>query len=415
MKARVKMTDSAKGRINRSLSHISNTLGEKGQGLVDELRGIFDEFEAAEQEISDEELVAKINELVESATKGGSEEIANALASMKNAIAEVKNGINATEKGAKLSQAVKNQICGAMLGCKTKAEVKNAVEKVLVKNEVTGFTFADVIDYAIVDNWGDEQGMYGLLKQVPYTKFFYNDDDLSEANILAKQWDKSSAEAKTVQIIATDGKSISTKYIYKRQKMANEDLDEIAQAGESSNFINYITTELRRQYCNTIIKKIVAGDSTITTFESIGSKTASDLFTTVKNPEGAALVFGDLWKTVLEVKDAANAVVYIDKAAFAAAAGFTYAAGGTEDFRGLDEMKIKLGVKDIILYDLHTYTEDKVHAVVFVPGEYWVKEKGKKEIAYPDYSFNVQNWMYEVNAGGGIHGIKSSAVLREAE
>ena len=413
MKIKNNLNEGAKCRINRSFALMQNSLGEKGQGFVDLLRSVLEEYETAEQEIGDDELLAKIKAVVEDFGKQVPEELANAIAGMQAKIAEIKNGMTATAKDI-LPASVKNQICGAMLNCRTKADVKNAVEAILVKNEVTGLTFADVIDYAIVDNWGDEQGAYGDLKKVPYTKFFYNDDDLTEANILAKQWDKSSQEAKQVQTIATEGKSITTKYIYKRQRMANEDLDEITQAGESSNFIKYITAELRRQYCNTVIKKIVADEAGITTFESIGGKTASDLFTTVTNPESGALVFGDLWKTVLEVKDASKAVVYIDKAAFAAAAGFTYGAGGTEDFRGIDEMKTKLGVKDIVLYDLHTYTENKVHAVVFVPGEYWVKEKGRKEIAYPDHTFNCLNWQYEVNAGGAIHGIKSSAVLREA-
>lgn len=423
MKVTNKMNGTSSARIAKAWGRIANALGEKGQGLVDELRGIFDEFETSEAEVSDEELTAKIEEIIKN-YKEMPEEVANAIAKANAEIVALKNAINTTAKGGKLPNAVKNEICASIMGVRSKAEIKNAVEAVLVKNDITGLTFADVIDYAIVDNWGDEQGFYGKLHKTPVTKFFYSEADLTEAAILAKQWDKDSEAAKAIQTIEVEGKSIATKYIYKRQRIANEDLDEIQKSGNYAGFVEYITKELQRQWCNSVLKAMLVGDTTnavgsrITTFETIGTKTQDDIFTTIVNPDQAGtVVFGDLWRMVqsIENPNGKDITLFVDPEVLAAASAFTYAGGGTTDYRGLDEMKAKLGVADIRPYKLHTYGDADLHAVALIADEYWVNEKNEIEVAYPNFEVNAQNWQFERNAGGAIHGIKSTAVLKEAQ
>lgn len=420
MKINKKINDAAKGRIERAWTRIQNALGEKGQGLVDELRGLFDEAEAAEAEIADADLVAAVEDII-AKYKEVPEAVANAIAALKSDMQKVRNGL--TAEGKKLPMAVQNQIAKAVINCRAKDEIRGAVEAVLVKNDITGLTFGEVIDYNIVDGWGDNTGLFGKLFKTPVTKFFYTEDDLATAAVLAKQWDKDSEEAKAAQVIATEGKSITTKYIYKKQRIANEDLDEIAASGSEATFLKYITSELRRQWSNSVIKAILVGDTTnpvgsrITTFEAIGTKAASDIFTTVVNPATATVVtFGEVWKTVQAVRDpfGYGKVLVLDETSLGDVAAFVYASGGDADYRGIDELKAKLGVADIILMDLHGFTSDEVHAVCLVPQGYWVNIKKEAEVAYPDWEFNQMNWLYERNAGGGIHDIKSTAVYKEA-
>lgn len=420
MKINKKINDAAKGRIERAWSRIQNALGEKGQGLVDELRGLFDEAEAAEAEIADSDLVAAVEEII-AKYKEVPEAVANAIAALKSDMQKVRNGL--TADGKKLPMAVQNQIAKAVINCRTKDEIRGAVEAVLVKNDITGLTFGEVIDYNIVDGWGDNTGLFGKLFKTPVTKFFYTEDDLSTAAVLAKQWDKDSEEAKAAQVIATEGKSITTKYIYKKQRIANEDLDEIAASGSEATFLKYITSELRRQWANSVIKTILVGDTTnpvgsrITTFEAIGTKAASDIFTTVVNPATATVItFGEVWKTVQSVRDpfGYGKVLVLDETSLGDVASFVYASGGDADYRGIDELKAKLGVADIVLMDLHGFTSNAVHAVCFVPQGYWVNIKKEVEVAYPNWEFNQMNWLYERNAGGAIHDIKSTAVYKEA-
>ena len=94
--------------------------------------------------------------------------------------------ITNTVKGKDLTQAVKNQISAAILRASGKEEVRNEVNKVLVKNDVTGLTFEDVVDYAIVENWGNLNPIFAKLHKTMYTKFFYNAQELKTAALLAK-------------------------------------------------------------------------------------------------------------------------------------------------------------------------------------------------------------------------------------
>ena len=80
----------------------------------------------------------------------------------------------------------------------------------------------------------------------------------------------------------------------------------------------------------------------------------------------------------------------------------------------MDALKAEFGVADIIVKDLLTWTSSSVHAVCFVPQGYWVNIKKEVEVAYPNWEFNTQNFLFERNAGGAIHDLKSTAVLKEA-
>ena len=422
MKVKRTVTDAMKGRIDRAWNRVQNLLGEKGQGLVDELRGIFDEMESAEVEVSAEDLTAAIEETV-AKYKEVPEAVANAISAMKADLLQVRNAMNNSKEGKNLPVAVKNQIAKAIMSCREKSQIENAVKAVLTKNEITGLTFADVIDYAIVDGWGDESGLFGKLYKTPVTKFFYNEDDLTEADILAKQWDKDSESAKAVQVIATTGKTISTAYIYKKQRIANEDMDSIAASGNESMFLGYITSELKRQWNNTVIKTILIGDSDnpvgsqITTFESIGTKAADDIFTTITNPGTPGTpTRAEVWAMIQSVKDdyGYGKVLVVDPTVLAIMSTFVYASGGSTEFRGMDALKAEFGVADIIVKDLLTWTSSSVHAVCFVPQGYWVNIKKEVEVAYPNWEFNTQNFLFERNAGGAIHDLKSTAVLKEA-
>ena len=52
--------------------------------------------------------------------------------------------------------------------------------------------------------------------------------------------------------------------------------------------------------------------------------------------------------------------------------------------------------------------------ILMIPEEYWVHEVAEVEVSYPQYDANVVNWQYERLAGGAIHGLASTAVLKEA-
>lgn len=406
-----------KARIENSLLKIANYLGEKGKGLVDELRAIFDEMEASEVEISDEDLKSKINEVLKAselfATSEQLEQVANKLAKLSAPKQEVANGISAATK-----KAIVNAI---MRGHNNFNDVKNAVMKIAVENDITGLTFGEIISYTVADKIDSQNVLFDKLRQTPFTKFFYSEADLRSAGAIAKQWDKTAEGDKKVQELAVEGKTITTKYVYKRQRVSDEDLDAIREDGGEAELLSFVTEELYRVTIATIVKAILVGDTTnevgerITSFETIGTKTVSDLFTAVLNPEnGGDVELGDIVRMVRALRnpDGKDVVLVIDPEVLNAVSAFKYAEGGSTDYRSIEDLKTIFGVSDIVTYDLHTLGAAQLHAIAIIPDGYWVKTRREKEVSWPQYEKNAVNWMYERNTGGAIRDLLSTAVLR---
>ena len=395
---------------------VANAFSEKGQEAADAIRALIDELESAEVEVDETALAEKIQEVLANAEPNTKTEeaIANAIAKRMQAITDTVGAKN-------LSAAVKNQISAAILRAASKEEVKNAVNAVLVKNDVTGLTFEDVVDYAVVESWGDLNPIFKQLHKTFFTKFFYNGQDVKTATLLAKQWDKSGETEKKIQEIAVTGKQILTKYIYKRQRAAQEDLDEIEKAGGLTNFLRFINEELDRMIVNTIVMAILIGDNVneladrVTTFETIGSKNVSDLFTKVLNPEGETVTLKDFRRACDAVKNpnGKRKVAILSTSMLSQISEFKYSGTGTIMYRSTDEVAKQLGVDEVILCDLLD-PEEGIYGIVMLPDGYWYNEKNAISVAYPKYEENVMNYQKERNIGGAIHDLFSTAVLKRA-
>ena len=396
---------------------VANAFSEKGQEAADAIRALIDELESAEVEVDETALAEKIQEVLANAEPNTKTEeaIANAIAKRMQAITDTVGAKN-------LSAAVKNQISAAILRAASKEEVKNAVNAVLVKNDVTGLTFEDVVDYAVVESWGDLNPIFKQLHKTFFTKFFYNGQDVKTATLLAKQWDKSGETEKKIQEIAVTGKQILTKYIYKRQRAAQEDLDEIEKAGGLTNFLRFINEELDRMIVNTIVMAILIGDNVneladrVTTFETIGSKNASDLFTKVLNPEGETVTLKDFRRACDAVNNpnGKRKVAILSTSMLSQISEFKYSSTGTIMYRSTDEVAKQLGVDEVILCDLLD-PEEGIYGIVMLPDGYWYNEKNAISVAYPRYEENVMNYQKERNIGGAIHDLFSTAVLKKAQ
>ena len=394
---------------------VANAFSEKGQEAADAIRALIDELESAEVEVDENTLAEKIQEVLANAEPNTKTEeaIANAIAKRMQAITDTVGAKN-------LSAAVKNQISAAILRAGSKEEVKNAVNAVLVKNDVSGFTFEEVVDYAVVENWGNLNPIFSKLHKTFFTKFFYNSQDVKTAILLAKQWDKTGETEKKIQEIAVTGKTISTRYIYKRQQAAQEDLDEIEKAGGLTNFLRFVNEELDRMIVNTIVMAILVGDTVndladrVTTFETIGSKASSDVFTTVITAAGAVPTLQEARATADAVKNpnGKEKVAIVSTAHISNLAEFKYSGTGSVMYRSTDDIAKQLGVDVIIPCDLFEGTN--VLMVVMLPDGYWYNEKKAISVAYPKYEENIMNYQKERNIGGAIHDLFSTAVLKKA-
>lgn len=406
-----------------SMRKMSNALDGNAKELVEQFVAFAEGLEADEAEHNIDELSAKFEELVK-AVAAQNEEVAEKIQSLKNEIA----GSRSVNVADKFTAEVKNAIAKALVTAKSKQDAisqvtaiakENGIEVKATKNDVSGLSFTDIVDYALQIKQDESDDIFDSLRKTARNKFYYAELDETDATAIAKQWNGISADEaeKAIQTLALEGKTISTKYVYKRQRLDNEDLDDAEEAGQLGELESDIRAELRKSVKALAVKSILVGDTVnangqkVTTFETIGSKTATDLFTEVVNPATAsAPVFADF-------RAAADAVKTDRKWLFVTSAVkaelIKRPAGADVHFYTDAELAAQLGVDKVIVKDYIGDIEG-VHAIVLDPNEYWLKEKKTIDVAWPEYKDNTRNYIYEINMGGAIHGLKSTAVLREA-
>ena len=402
----VKDFTTLQSKIANAKKQIKNELTEDAAELRRSLLELLDELDNAQVEVDEAELASRVREMIDAYNREDSNEVPAAVA---NAIAAKFKALqDSMPKSDKMTTAIKNQVAAAILRSKGREAISDAVNAVMVKNGITGLTFNDVIDFAINDNWGDSDELFAALKKVRFSKFFYTSDDFNDSDLVAHGWVKTSESEKVIQQLTVNGKTISTQYIYKRQQIAFEDLDDIEESGSTATFLRWLDEELDRQIVNSIVA-VMLGDTThftdITTIESLFGTGATDAFrTAVTVTNATAITFAEARAIADAVRTGIGAKwMVMTQAQLTALAKFKYASGGDDIFRSKEEVAAMLGVDRI-------YVTDKATAVVcFVPSEYWVKEKNAMQVSYPKYEFNVMNYQRERNIGGAIHGLKTVA------
>lgn len=402
----VKDFTTLQSKIANAKKQIKNELTEDAAELRRSLLELLDELDNAQVEVDEAELASRVREMIDAYNREDSNEVPAAVA---NAIAAKFKALqDSMPKSEKITPAIKNQVAVAILRSKGREAISDAVNAVMVKNGISGLSFNDVIDFAINDNWGDSDELFSALKKVRFSKFFYTSDDFNDSDLVAHGWDKTSENEKVIQQLTVNGKTIATQYIYKRQQIAFEDLDDIEESGSTATFLRWLDEELDRQIVNSIVA-VMLGDTThftdITTIESLLGTGATDAFrTAVTVTDATAITFSEARSIADAVRTGIGAKwMVMTQAQLTALAKFKYASGGDDIFRSKDEVAAMLGVDRI-------YVTDKATAVVcFVPSEYWVKEKNAMQVSYPKYEFNVMNYQRERNIGGAVHGLKTVA------
>lgn len=411
--------------IVTKMRKVANSLSEDARAQWDEMVAAVEELESDEDEHDITALNDRLAE-IEGKYATQNEEVANRIAAVRNELMSTLAGAKNVKD--QFTSEVRHEIVNAIMthtGIRTIAEsvMKICKDNGIVvrekKNDVSGLTFAEVIDYALQLKHEDNDEIFDALYKTNRSKWFYGELDPTAPENIAKQWNKSGDDHKAEQELAVQGKSISTAYIYKLQSLANEDLDDAREAGEEARLLNDIREELMRAVKGLAVRAIMVGDANnpngqkVTVFETIGTKTETDLFTTVVNPaEANTVTLADVRKAAAKVKTRRKWALMTGDLKLLLATR-KYAEGGTEFFFTDEELAAQLGVDRVIDKDFIGDVEG-LHAVIFDPDEYWVKEKNVIDTAFPEFKDNRQGYIYEINMGGAIHGLESTAVLCEA-
>ena len=425
-------------KINAVKSKVINTLSGDASELRDALIALFDELANREEEFDInqfkseiESIVAKYSDVPEATAEAIAKAVDNA----------VKRVTNALPAGQQFSAKTKNAIASAILRSHDKVDAANKVQAVAVENGITGLEFEAIVDYVVDWKIEDLNPLFSKLHATKISKFFYGEADMKKKAEIAHGWLKTNSE-KLIEELTVTPKKIETDYVYKRQQFAFSDLDEIEEAGQLTQFLGMISKELDMMIVNTIVMAILIGDTVndandrVRTFEGIGTKTTSDMFTIVVDSTAEAL------ETYLASIGAENApavsqrlaalkftrdqihnpygkevVAVMSRQVLSSLSPRIVAQGGDYVFRTKEEVAAELGVDDIYLLDIMPAALDATDAayagVIFmIPDGYWYKEKKAIDVAYPTYEKNVQNLQKERNIGGKIHDMLSTSVYR---
>lgn len=414
--------------IANGMRAIANELNDDAKAKLEEIAAAIVALGEEADNDGKEEIKARLAQLqadLDKVQAETAEEVANRIQKLRDEMTKSASVKDVRDKFTpEVRKAIANAILDARYGVKNTMAAIEAVCKsndiaVRTKNSVSGLTFAEIIDYALQLEQENNDEIFDALYKTKRTKFFYGEIDPTNPNNIAKQWAKNSETQKLEQELALNGKSISTAYIYKLQSLANEDLDDAREAGQEGELLKDIREELTRAVKGLAVRAIFVGDtynpngSKVTVFETIGVKTTTDLFTTVVNPTTPNTV------TLKDLRAAAAAVKTEKKWAVVTSATkldlaeYINGNGATPRFLTDAELAEQIGVDKVIDKDF-IGEETGLHAVIFDPNEYWVKEKNVIDTPFPEYRDNRQGYIYEINMGGAIHGLKSTAVLREA-
>lgn len=383
-------------KVVKAKKAIKNELTDDAVELRKSLIDMLDELTETEVMVDEKMLADKVVELIRAYNEDGKNDVpaavANALASKFSSM------MSKMPKAEGMTAKVKNEIAGAILKANGKQEAIDAAQAIAVKNGIENLEFNDVVDFAIVDRWGESNELFNALHKTKFSKFFYTDQDVLDAG--ANVWEKGQNGEKEIQNLLLNGKSMNTQYIYKRQQVALEDLDSIEEAGESSNFLRWLNDELDRQIVNYIVANLFTGNLNNIEGLNIGAPFATTL-------SGAL--------NVVNARAAADAVknpygkekwAIMSATQLSTLAAFKFSDTSDTIFHTKEEVAGMIGVDKIYVTDL---VGNKMF--VMLPDGYWIKEKNAISVSYPQYQNNVINYQKERNIAGAIHDLKSVAVL----
>lgn len=398
---------------------VKNTLSDDARAMWEEVRAAFEALAEDGQEHTITELADQF-EQIKAKYDARDEEVQNRIQKVRDEVmAMVKNTKNVKDQ---FTPEVRRAIANAIHSAHNLNEVKeniaavckeNAIEVRTKRDSVSGLSYAEIIDYALQLKQENNDEIFDTLYKTNRSKFFYGELDPTNPANIAKQHTK--GQQKAEQELAVNGKSLTTAYIYKLQSLAHEDLDDAREAGDEARLLADIREELMRAVKGLAVRAIFVGDaynpngSKVTVFETIGTKTASDLFTTVVNPETANTpTIADVRKAAAKVKTERKWAVMTSDLKLTLA---QRPQGADSHFYTDEELAAQIGVDRVIDKDFIGEVTG-LHAVIFDPDEYWVKEKNVIDTAFPEFRDNRQGYIYEINMGGAVHGLESTAVLR---
>lgn len=410
---------------------VSNSISDEDktaiQLQIDGLNSIVEKIDALEDEEAAaalvDELKQTVNEMGEKLTALNEKINLN----LKNNETETKDETEMNKNYLSTKNSVRD-FANAIRNSHTPEEFRNQWNEYLVANDVNpdSITIQEgsedaFLPEAVRGMLSDIWERADWLRDLNYTgaKRFYvrhNISDQNDETSRAKGWKKGGT--KTEQSLTLAAKLLEGQYVY---KIAFLDLK--TQFDTDEALIAYVLNELTEQILWEIGRCILVSDgrqaadvNKIDSFEAIGKDT-SDAYTTVTTATSDFLI-DDLRTMVDNINNPYNKPIYLfmNKEDFRAVSRVQASETSTPVFMSEADVASQLGVDRIIKTDL---LGDDYTAICFIPQEYYMV--GAPNLLNPilykwhEPMTNRDGFREETYCGGGLNGLKSSAVLLPKE
>lgn len=381
-------------------------------------------------------MVEKVDALEGDGTAALVEELKNSVSDLTDKLTALNEKINQKNKEIDndtqmndeylKSQNSVNDFVYAIRNSRNGEEFHKLWGEMLVKNDALadGINFEDGEEYAylpdfvrgrIQDLWEKGAGWLADLRNTGAKKYVVrsNNSEKDAETSRAKGWKK--GETKASQALIFGSKPIEPQFIYKLI-----DIDKMTEFQDDGSLLDYVLTELVNQLLSEERRAILVGDGRdvsdpykINSFEAL-AKSASDAFTTVTEASADFLI-DDIRTMVDTIENEMGRDVYLflSKADFRALSRIQASSESSPVYLSDAQVAEMCGVSRIYKTDL-VGGASNYKALAFIPSEYVLVGQNvmNPELTTQHNIYtNVTAYRVECPAGGGIEGLKSSAVL----
>jgi len=377
---------------------MKNTVTPEAQALIDEINSILSELQNdPDIEYSADDLKARISEL-----------LATQVAEMENKLKntfQIKNSVDNVKYRKMFADAMRN---AAGRGKGAFAEEFN---KICVKNGITNMPTIVEVFPEILTKFEQTSMLSKLRKLGQYSlQIPVSLQDDSEENVRAKGHAVLTNE-KVDQSLVLTPKTLTLGAIYKKisvPKLLSY------QVQDDTALFQWLVEELIARIDNEIQRVILVGDgrdsgsaNKINSFETIGTKTASDSYTVYKNKAGALPTLEDVRDLIDDMSTDRPISIYANPKMITSLKKYVAASGGSTTYMTDEVLADQLGVAEIIrtrmlTTAIPTDTSKNPVLIAIQHDNYGYVGNDLFTVDYEKWDYNADVFLAEIFAGGGI-------------
>ena len=377
---------------------MKNTVTPEAQALIDEINSILSELQNdPDIEYSADDLKARISEL-----------LATQVAEMENKLKntfQIKNSVDNVKYRKMFADAMRN---AAGRGKGAFAEEFN---KICVKNGITGMPSIVEVFPEIQTKFEQTSMLSKLRKLGQYSlKIPVSLQDDSEENVRAKGHAVLTNEKVDQNLVITP-KTLTLGAIYKKisvPKLLSY------QVQDDTALFQWLVEELIARIDNEIQRVILVGDgrasdsaNKINSFETIGTKTATDAYTVYKNKAGSLPTLVDVRDLIDDMSTDRPISIYANPKMISVLKMYITASGGSVTYMTDEVLADQLGVAEIIRTRMLTTavptdTSKNPVLIAMQHDNYGYVGNDLFTVDYEKWDYNADVFLAEIFAGGGI-------------